>query len=235
MEAFENFFHADGRLWRTLWRLVRSPARLTRDYLAGKRAPQIPPLRLFLVVLLIVFLVSGWATRGIRLADLGKPPADLQEEVKSSRAELGLPPEWNAAVTHWLSAHISLALARPDDLVAAMRDRSENFAFLMLPISALLLAMIFAFRRGFVLFDHLIFSMHSLSFQGLLISAAVLARNGWLLWAAPVHLFAHMRGVYGTGLAGTLVRMFVLFVLSAVGFSLLLVALAVAGLRVLHA
>ena len=44
-----------------------------------------------------------------------------------------------------------------------------------------------------------------------------------------------MRGVYGTSVAGTLARMFVLFVLSSVAFSLLLVALVVAGLRVLHA
>ena len=72
-EAFESFFHADGRLWRTLWRLVRNPARLTRDFLTGKRAPQIPPLRLFLVVLLVVFLVGGWATRGVSLAAFGQP------------------------------------------------------------------------------------------------------------------------------------------------------------------
>ena len=234
-EAFENFFHADGRLWRTLWRLVRNPARLTRDFLAGKRAPQIPPLRLFLVVLLIVFLIGGWATRGVSVPGLGTHSADLQKEVDSSPVELGLPPALNDAATHWIRSHLSLALARPDDLVAAMRDRAENFAFLMLPVSALLLAIIFAFRRGFVLFDHLIFSMHSLSFQGLLISATVLTGQSWLLWAAPVHLFAHLRGVYGTGLVGTLVRMFALFTFSTVAFSLLLVGLIVAGLRVLHA
>ncbi len=116
-----------------------------------------------------------------------------------------------------------------------MRDRAENFAFLMLPVSALLLALIFVLRRGFVLFDHLIFSMHSLSFQGLLISLTVLTGQVWLLWAAPVHLFVHMRDVYGTGVPGTLTRMFILFVLSTVAFTLLLLALIVAGLRVLHA
>ena len=244
-EAFESFFHADSRLWRTLWRLLRNPARLTRDYLAGKRAPQIPPLRLFLSVLLIVFLAGGWATRGVSLDRLTKAPPDVQKELADNRLELeaaeasqttiGLPPAWSGAIKHWLRTHASLALARPGDLVAAMWDRAENFAFLMLPISALLLAVIFAFRRGFVLFDHLIFSMHSLSFQGLLISLTVLTSQDWLLYAAPVHLFAHMRGVYGTSVPGTLVRMAVLFLLSSVAFSLLLAALVVAGLRVLHA
>ena len=82
-----------------------------------------------------------------------------------------------------------------------------------------------------MLFDHLIFSMHSLAFQGALISLAVLADTGWLLWAAPVHLFAHLRGVYRTGVAGTLLRMAVLFVASAVAFALLLLGLVVVGLQ----
>ena len=249
-----------------------TPPRLTRDYLAGKRAPQIPPLRLFLTVLLVLFLAGGWATRSVDLTPLrtlaagaGKPvdtdrllkalPPDvndkdrreiadslrghttgnLQEAIDSGHINLGLPTKWNAAVTSWLRAHLSLALARPDELIAAIRDRAENFTFLMLPISAFLLAAIFVFRRGFVLFDHLIFSMHSLSFQGLLLSLALLTNQGWMLLAAPMHLFVHLRGVYGTGLPGTLVRMAVLSVLSVLAFTLLVLALIVAGLRVLHA
>ncbi len=244
-EAFENFFHADSRLWRTLTRLVRNPGRLTHDYLAGKRAPQIPPLRLFLTVLLVLALVGGWATSHISLSHIGKPPADVEAEIAASHAEveaeiaaghveLGLPRAWEAAATSWVRTHVSLAVAHPDDLLSAVRDRAQNFAFLMLPISALLLAVIFVARRGFVLFDHLVFSMHSLSFQGLLISTALLTGQAWLLWAAPVHLFAHLRGVYATGVVGTLARMAVLAMLSTVAFSLLLVGLIVAGLRVMH-
>ena len=234
-EALESFFHADGRFWRTLRRLVSNPARLTHDYLAGKRAPQIPPLRLFLSVLLILFLIANWATRDVRSFQFGKPPDEAQTELNQAKIELGLPPAWDKAASGWMRSHLSLALAHPADLVAAMQDRAENFAFLMLPISALILAVIFALRRGFVLFDHLVFSMHSLSFQGLLISLCILAGTAWPLWAAPVHLFAHLRGVYGLGVAGTLARMAVLFMLSTVAFTLLLLGLIVAGLQVLRA
>jgi hypothetical protein len=110
----------------------------------------------------------------------------------------------------------------------------------MLPISAFLLALIFVFRPGFVLFDHFIFSMHSLSFQGLLLSLFLVTDHvvpgaGFLVWASPLHLFVHMRGVYGTGTWGTLVRMAVLFCLTAVAFSLLLAALVIVGLQALRA
>ncbi len=230
-EALGDFFHADGRLWRTLRRLAGTPARLTRDYLAGKRAPQIPPLRLFLVAVLVLFLVGNWATRDAALFHSRMPPPEAQADLKASNIRLGLPPAMDRAASAWLRDHLGRALAHPDDLVDAMRGRAEDFAFMMLPISALILAAIFAFRRGFVLFDHLVFSMHSLAFQGFLISLAVLAGSAWLLWAAPIHLFAHLRGVYGTTVVGTLMRMAILFVASAIAFALLVLGLVVVGLQ----
>jgi hypothetical protein len=53
-EAFEGLTHLDGRVWQTLPRLILKPGQLTRDYLDGHRAVQIPPFRMFLVVLLLV-------------------------------------------------------------------------------------------------------------------------------------------------------------------------------------
>src|SRR5262249_42658595 len=58
-EAFEGLTHFDSRLWNTLPRLVFQPGRLTHEYLEGHRASQIPPFRLFLIILLIVFFAGG--------------------------------------------------------------------------------------------------------------------------------------------------------------------------------
>ena len=59
VEAFESFFHFDGRLFQTVPKLAIRPGRLTRDYLDGKRAYQIPPLRMFLIVILVLFFAAG--------------------------------------------------------------------------------------------------------------------------------------------------------------------------------
>jgi len=243
-EAIESLFHADGRFWRTVPRLVADPAGLTRAYLAGKRAPQIPPMRLVLITLVLVFLIGGWTAGFGGALDVGAPPsASDRAEIMKENFDInmsGVPPGWNKAAGDWLRVHISRALDNPQRLTDAMQERAHDFAFLMLPISAFLLAAIFMFRRGFVLFDHFVFSMHSLSFQGLLISALMLLHlvfgGAWLLLvASPVHLFVHMRGVYGTSTVGTLIRMAVLFVLSAVAFSVLLAALVIVGLEGLRA
>jgi hypothetical protein len=237
-EALESFFHADGRLWRTVPRLLLRPAQLTHDYLAGRRAPQVPPLRLFLVVLLFVFLAGelGTSAGRMKFVNIDTKPEDI---TGLNKVEVHVYKPWDAALTQWTRTHLGRAATHPDRLVAAMGDWAHDFAFLTLPISALILAMIFMFRRGFMVFDHLIFSMHSLSFQGLLFVTGAIAQwaignAAWFLLAAsPVHLYSHMRGVYGTGRFGTLVRMAVLFTLSSMAFGIMVLGLIVVGLAAL--
>jgi hypothetical protein len=53
---------------------------------------------------------------------------------------------------------------------------------------------------------------------------------GWLILLSPTHLFFHMRGTYGLGVFGTLLRMFLLFIGSAIGFGLFMLGLLLIGL-----
>lgn len=55
-----------------------------------------------------------------------------------------------------------------------------------------------------------------------------------LLWLIPpLHLFVHMRGVYGTSIAGTLIRMVLLFIAASFGFGLIVLGLVVTALNTL--
>jgi hypothetical protein len=238
-EAVEGLTHFDGRMWRTLPRLARDPAGLTRDFLAGKRASQLPPFRLYLIVVVIVFF--AWSLRN----ELGHEQYKLvRSDDPSVRAWTHAPPPAPAdadtpPLARWVNTRAAFAQAHPEAFFAAVERWAHWFAVLMLPIAGLLLTAIFAFRRGTYVYDHLIFAMHSLSFQGVLLSLAlvigVAAPAGrWLLLIAPVHLFAHMRGVYRTSAVGTLARMAVLFVGSAIAFVGLIVALFLVGLAQAH-
>ncbi|HEX7943336.1 MAG TPA: DUF3667 domain-containing protein [Phenylobacterium sp.] len=241
VEAFEGLTHFDGRFWTTLGRLVARPGQLTRDYLDGHRAPEIPPFRMFLVVLLAVFFSGqlNFSASHIKFrfepADIfiARDPADraaFKEAADAVRAKPSM---------RWLIEGGEHAVKDPEALLTAMEHWSHQFAVLLLPIAALNLAVLFAFRRGVYVFDHLIFSMHSLSFQGLLLSATFLLAMAtpwaWLLLLiAPVHLFVHMRGAYRIGTASTLLRMALLFVGSAAGFGVLMMSLFFVGLATLH-
>jgi hypothetical protein len=58
-ESIAEVFSLDGRLFRTLRMLFRKPGFLTSEYLAGRRAAWVAPLRLYLLVSVVYFLVLG--------------------------------------------------------------------------------------------------------------------------------------------------------------------------------
>jgi len=254
VEVFEGLLHLDGRAWATLPDLFRHPARLTRAYLEGHRAPQIPPFRLFLVVLVTIFFAGSLSHRSIISSttistdDHGKVLSmktntlenltpDQRAEVK--QAILGGHSKLDTAkpAADWLSARVSKALDDPERFKLVLESWSERFAFLTLPMAAGLLSLAFLFQRRFFIFDHTIFSLHSLSAVGLMFAVATgLAPviGGWanlILWGAPVHLFVHMRGVYQTSVIGTLARMLLLFAGSIVVGGLIILGLLLVGLN----
>ncbi len=246
-EVIEGLLHFDGRLWRTLPDLAFRPGRLTRSYLDGHRAPQIPPLRLFLVVLLLVFFTGSIAgrdyvhfnpaekTKSVD-ADGKNLSPDKKEALKAGLSKVNVKlggGDADRAATNWLQSRLKSVIDEPERFKLVLESWGERFAFLMLPLSALLLSMVMAFRKGVYLFDHVIFSLHSLSFQGLLACVFLLLPsdwNGWVLLAAPVHLFFHLKSVYGVSLIGALVRMGFLFVGALVGIVLIGLGLIAIGL-----
>lgn len=237
-EALEGLLHFDGRLWRTLLELLVHPAKLTGAYIEGHRAAQLPPLRMYLVVLVVVFLA------GSALSDAPVvPPSPAQQEAVSepepegARVNLAIGNWHLRAAETWLKRHVNAANERPGEFKLMLERWSERFAFLMLPVAAASLSLLFPFQRRFLLYDHTIFAMHSLSFLGIVLSVWFAANRllpkavaDLILLALPVHLFVHMRGVYGTGAFGTLARMATLFVLSLVGFGLLGLGLVIVGI-----
>ena len=56
-EFILHYFAAEGRLWNTLAALVLHPGRLTIDYLRGRKLAYVLPLRLYLTVSVVFFLL----------------------------------------------------------------------------------------------------------------------------------------------------------------------------------
>lgn len=57
-----DVFELDSRIWRTVRLLVVRPGSLTVEYLAGRRASYLPPLRLFMatgIIMLLAYSLSG--------------------------------------------------------------------------------------------------------------------------------------------------------------------------------
>lgn len=59
LDFLSDQFQFDSRIGRTLGLLLFRPGRLTRNYLAGQRQRYIPPVRMYLFLSIIFFLVVG--------------------------------------------------------------------------------------------------------------------------------------------------------------------------------
>ena len=180
--------------------------------------------------MVLVFLAAGLGGPARRpLIDLGD-----QAGAKPAGFQVHVAPPADAT-DQWVNARIKAAAKDPLRFEATLTEWAQRLAVLTLPMSAALLGLLFFWRRRIYMFDHLIFSMHSLSFQGLLVAAAMAASQlsgsfAWLLLIAPLHLYAHLKGTYGLGVFGTLARMAVLFVGSIVGLAVAFVGLLLIGL-----
>lgn len=243
-EAVEGLTHFDGRLWQTLPRLVARPAALTRAYLDGHRAPQVPPFRIFLIVLVLVFATHGLGKN--EQVNFVMPNGQAQTTDVAEGVRIGLSQndikldKKRSGFSKWMVDRLKVVMEDPKEFKHALGEWAHRLAILFLPMAAGILGLLFINRRGVFLFDHLIFSMHSLSFQGLLLTTVYLLTplvglsSRVLVLAAPVHLFLHMRGVYGSGVLMTLLRMVILFALSVVSFMLIMTALFFISLSTLE-
>jgi hypothetical protein len=75
-EATEDLTHADSRLWRTLLALLLRPGFLTREFIDGRRASYLPPVRLYLVLSVLFFLLAGSTRSEIGPVGLSLQPSD---------------------------------------------------------------------------------------------------------------------------------------------------------------
>ena len=138
----------------------------------------------------------------------------------------------------WLRERLARAIESPEYFKLVVFTWAHRLAVLLLPIFAGQLALLYAWRRQFYIYDHLVVSMQFLSFVFLVSAAAWLPPQpirGVLVFAAilwtPVNLFQLLRGAYGSGWVGAGVRTGLLWLSTQVVFALLLTGLLILGLQ----
>jgi hypothetical protein len=139
-----------------------------------------------------------------------------------------------------LDARIRAQLLNPELAIYKLQETASKFSFLLVPISLPFIALLFLWRRGVTFFDHVVFSLYSLSFMSLLFVALALIANAgeWTeafigiiaFTVPPVHMFFHMGGTYKLGWWSALWRtsfllFFILFVIVIFAASILALGL----------
>jgi hypothetical protein len=140
-----------------------------------------------------------------------------------------------------LDERILHSFENPDLALYKVQQAAYKFSFLLVPISLPFIWLLFVWRRGLTLYDHVVFTLYSLSFASMVfVVVALLSRWTWTEWVAgplvtfgmPVHMFFHLKGAYALGWFSALWRSFFLFnfaILSLSVFALAIIVLGLAG------
>ncbi|GLC27028.1 DUF3667 domain-containing protein [Roseisolibacter agri] len=127
-EALDSLAGWDGKIPTTLWLLVRHPGRLTTEFLAGRRARYLRPLRLYLTLSLVYFVALSfdWRPSG-RTLNVQLSSADSIAAVRDSIAEARADSVTDARADSIAAAAVGRAAARRADTTTLERRLEGTF------------------------------------------------------------------------------------------------------------
>jgi hypothetical protein len=179
-DAWQELSGYDGRIMATVRGLLR-PGQLTSTYLAGRRAHFLPPLRIYLIVSVLYFLIAAAAPtvigeingREVRAGGLRVEVTDPRSGglmTGEDRAEL----QAQLAEAHWLlRPMLQQILDDPEAFRARVFTTMPRVLFGMLPVFAGIVSL---FYRGRPFPTALVFAVHLHSFAFVALAVGELAK-----------------------------------------------------------
>ena len=259
VDAFWELSGWDGRFATTVRALVQRPGMLTREFLEGRRARFLSPLRLYLLASLAYFVIAAAApnvrlpgknANGLTVSATTKSRPERVADAVSGSLESGqvLTSADRAEALKDIERAPSLmrpflqkAVGDPNGFKRAIIQAMPRMLFALLPVFAAIVG-VFYRRRKYP--EHLYFAIHLHAFIFLALSVAALARFTRVpmiaeafsivsvLWV-PVYATLAFRRVYGGSMATTLMKEVVIgtiyFAVSVVAFILTLYWVSVAS------
>jgi Protein of unknown function (DUF3667) len=246
-EAAAEFLHWDGKLAATFRLLFTKPGELTREYLAGRRASYLSPLRVYLTCSVLFFALKALAPEPKIVAHPGSTQVGMltiqEDTVGASLQAIDRMAHSQSTSDRVAGRVLGNALRHGDQTQASLSQSIPNVMFVLVPIFAGLIALVFRNRRMRYP-QHLAFALHTHAFLFLALLLQLTPRitrnavvdalavaSSFVIIAAYTALA--IRRVYGGSLAAAIVRGGMLAALYFVVFTAaMLLTFAFAALRV---
>jgi hypothetical protein len=193
LELFESFFHVDAKLMNTLRDLIVKPGQITRNYNLGKRARYVPPVRFYIFISFILFLLlslqkpdkinfgkntSGSSMTMIAIDSIAKPE-DLRKLANLSQLEnetidhyldsIGVKHSWYNVPIYRNYVRLRTGHLTTEEYRHKTRKTFSILMFFLMPLVAFYLR-IFHYKQKMFFSEHLVFSIHLHSVAFLIMS-----------------------------------------------------------------
>ena len=243
-ELGEELLSFDSRLFHSLRPFLWKPGALTVEYVSGKRTRYISPFKLYFFMSFLYFFVAALMEtppqKAVQTSPVNVDPlltsahADSMVTLKMNKGmKLTFPKDDSGAVErkfgHRFAAGLQKVKSDPQLFFDKLREHTPQIIFLLLPLFALLLKLIYI-RSNIYYIQHIVFTFyfHSYVFFVLLL-IALLNSTGWsviasyadlLIFAIPLSLYRGMVRVYGQSRGKTFVK----FTLLGCAYGVVLIA-----------
>jgi cellulose synthase/poly-beta-1,6-N-acetylglucosamine synthase-like glycosyltransferase len=207
-EAIETWLHVDRSIGRGCFDLLFRPGRMTSEFNEGRRASHVPPLRFYLVISLLFFLMVS--LHSIRLE---QPQITIGDVVVTGNTATYKPHSPEGTFSRWMEERIIASLRQPEKPEERFVHRLPKAMALCVPLFALFSRLLF-WRGPWRYLEHLILAIHLHSFAFLWIMVATgytqlvglawptaATLLGWMgFFYAVVYFFASLRHTLGAPL-----------------------------------
>ena len=195
-DAWQELSGYDGRIAETFRNLLH-PGRLTVDYIAGRRARYLPPVKLYFTVSVIYFLLAAAAPQlSTRSDSVVTGPGGMQIGItdNSGQGSSVLTAEDRAAILKefdtypwYLRGMLKSVLEDPDAFRARMFTIMPRVFFALLPVFAGIVAL---FYRGRRFPTALVYAVHVHAFAFLIFAVGEAAKFTRSVWVAGIFALA---------------------------------------------
>lgn len=199
-EFSDEFIRLDSKFLRTVVPLVFRPGFLTKQWVDGKRVRYITPLKIYVTISAIAFLILSYhiSQQKTSLAGLG---INVHRDDVADAKELATKPSDNWLVSGAKQVALNTALTDSRTLTDRYVSQLPSACLALVPVAAMVFGCLYIRRKRFYV-EHLVFMLHFNSFCFLMISVCTLVPGfpGWLayLWV-NVYLFIAIRVNYQQG------------------------------------
>ena len=246
-EAASEFLHWDGKLAATFRLLFTKPGELTREYLAGRRARYLSPLRLYLTCSVLFFALKALAPEPPIVVRAGTSQigmVTIQEDTVGATLEsIDRMTRSKSSTDRVAGRVLGNALRHGDKTAASLSQDIPNVMFVLVPIFAGLVALVFRGRR-LRYPQHLTFALHTHAFLFLALVLTLVprvTRNAAVdaiavavsFLAIAVYMVLAVRRVYGGSTWSAILRSSTVAAAYFAAFTVaMLLTFALAALRV---
>lgn len=242
-DGIHEFFHLDGKIFKTLKYLFFFPGALTREYFLGRRASFINPIRVYLTMSVLHFIFISLSFLPKSGGFIVKMDVDNSKENMSTKKNV---PDkvhfFNLDITDYVKTIKptfdkgieKMTLDNGRGFKKIFSSAMSKSLFLLLPVFALFLSLTYYSHKEKTYLQFLYFSIHfhAALFGGLIIAHLCniffnsdFALLAWLLWAIA-YFFKALKTTWNDSSKSAALRSF--FMLTGYGFFFILVLASIA-------